>query len=62
MTSDYVILEIGLCMEVGNDEYIIVCNFGGCRMSGFEVIDMGPPSPPPLPRRSHEEKKARLSE
>ena len=49
-------------MEVGNDEYIIVCNFGGCRMSGFEVIDMGPPSLPPLPRRSHEEKKARLSE
>ena len=45
-------------MEVGNDDYIIVCNFGGCRMSGFEVIDMGPPSPPPLPRRSHEEKKS----
>ena len=24
-----------------NDEYIIVCNFGGRRMSGFEVIGGG---------------------
>ena len=38
MTSDYVIVSIKLCPEVGNDEYIIVCNFGGRRMSGFEVI------------------------
>ena len=36
MTSDYVIVSIKLCPEVGNDEYIIVCNFGGRRMSGFE--------------------------
>ena len=34
-----------------NDEYIIVCTFGGRRMSGFEVIEEGPqaPSPPPPP-------------
>ena len=41
MTSDYVIVSIKLCPEVGNDEYIIVCNFGGRRMSGFEVIGGG---------------------
>ena len=32
-----------------NDEYIIVCTFGGRRMSGFEVIDEGPQAPSPLP-------------
>ena len=31
-------MTIRLCPEVGNDEYIIVCNFGARRMSGFEVI------------------------
>ena len=41
MTSDYVIVSIKLCPEVGNDEHIIVCNFGGRRMSGFEVIGGG---------------------
>ena len=41
MTSDYVIVSIKLCPEVGNDEYVIVCNFGGRRMSGFEVIGGG---------------------
>ena len=41
MTSDKVILSIKLCTEVRNDEYIIVCNFGGCRMSGLEVIEGG---------------------
>ena len=50
MTSDYVIVSIKLCLEVGNDEYIIVCNFGGRRMSGFEVIGGGggPPRRPPV--------------
>ena len=28
-----------LCQEVGNDEYMIVCNFGSRRMNGFEVIE-----------------------
>ena len=37
-----------------NDEYIIVCTFGGRRWSGFEVIEEGPrggggPAPPPPP-------------
>ena len=35
MTLFYVIVSIKLCPEVGNDEYIIVCNFGGRRMSGL---------------------------
>ena len=33
-------MSIKLCLEVGNDEYIIVFNFGGRRMKGFEVIVM----------------------
>ena len=28
-----------ICQEVGNDEYMIVCNFGSRRMNGFEVIE-----------------------
>ena len=39
--SDYVIVSIKLCPEVGNDEYIIVCNFGGRRISAFKVIEGG---------------------
>ena len=30
-----------------NDEYIIVCTFGGRRMNGFEVIEEGPQAPTP---------------
>lgn len=44
MTSDYVIAAITLCTEVRNVEYIILYNFDGCRMSGFQVIDRGPPT------------------
>ena len=47
MTSIYVIVSIQLCLKVGKDEYIVESIFGGCRMSGFEVIG-GKPSPPPL--------------
>ena len=39
MTPDYVIVSIKLCPEAGNDEYIVLCNFVGCSMSGFEVIE-----------------------
>ena len=39
MTSDYAIVSINLRLEVGDDEYIIVCYFGDRRMSGFEVIE-----------------------
>ena len=38
MTSDYVIMSIKLCPVVGNNEYIIVCDFVSRRMSGFEVV------------------------
>ena len=39
---------------VGNDEYIILCNFGDCIMSGFKVKEGGPPkSPPPSGRRKN---------
>ena len=46
MTSDNVILSIKLYPEISNDEYIILCNFGCCGISGFEVIEETPfPSP-----------------
>ena len=37
MTSNYVIVFIKLCLDAGNDEYIILCSFCGPTMSGFEV-------------------------
>ena len=46
MTSDYVIREIKLCSEVLNDEYIILSNFGGRRVSAFEAIEGGFEDPP----------------
>ena len=46
MTSNYVILSIKSFLEVENDQYIVMCNFGGRNMSGFEVI--GGPSKPRL--------------
>lgn len=55
MTSDYVIAAITLCTAVRNVEYIILYNFGGCRMSGFQVIDRGPPRAPG--RRKQKRKK-----
>ena len=45
MTSDYVIVSVKLCPNAGNDEYIIVCNFGSRRMSGFEVIKVASEAP-----------------
>ena len=33
------IVSIKLCLDVRNDEYIILCNFGDRTMSGFEVIE-----------------------
>ena len=35
MTSDYVDVSIKLFSEVGNDEYIVLCNFGGLSISGL---------------------------
>ena len=47
MTSENVIASIKLCPEVGNDESIVMCNFGGHRMSDCDVLEGGPPSPLP---------------
>ena len=44
MTSNYVILSIMSFLEVENDKYIIMCNFGGRYVSGFDVI-VGPSKP-----------------
>ena len=44
MTSNYVILSIMSFLKVENEKYIIMCNFGGRNMSGFEFI--GAPSKP----------------
>ena len=44
MTSNYVILSIMSFLKVENDKYIIMCNFGGRNMCGFEVIG-SPPNP-----------------
>ena len=34
-------MSIELCPEVGNDEFIIVCNFDGRSISSTEVIEGG---------------------
>ena len=49
MTSDYVIMSIKLCPVVGNNEYIIVCDFVGRKMGGIEVLEGGFLDPPPHP-------------
>ena len=41
MTSDYFFVSTKLCPEVGNDKYMVLCNFGGRSMSGFDVIEGG---------------------
>ena len=42
MTSNYVIVPIKLYLDVGNDEHIILCNFGGRFVSSFEVMEGDP--------------------
>ena len=56
MMSYHIIVSIKFCLAVRNDECIILCNFRGRIMSGFEILE-GDPSkaplpnpPPPLPR------------
>ena len=41
MTSDYVIVSIKFCPQVGNCKYIIVCNFGGRTISDLRVTERG---------------------
>lgn len=44
MTSYYVIVSIKVFINVEKDECIILCTFGGpINISGFEVLDGGPP-------------------
>ena len=43
MLSYYATVSIKLCPAVGNDEYIILRNFNGRSMTGFEVKNVGPP-------------------
>ena len=50
MTSNYIIVPIKLCVDVGNDKYIILCTFGSRIMSGFEGKQGGPPKQPPRPQ------------
>ena len=37
MTSKYVILSIKLCLDAGNNEYIILSNFGGRILNGVKL-------------------------
>lgn len=41
MTLYSVIVLIKLYPEFGNDGYIVMCNFGGSSMNGFETIGGG---------------------
>lgn len=62
MTSDYIIALIELSLNVGNDEYIVQCNFGGHSTSGVVVIEGGRlEPPPPLPGIAGSEKQHGLN-
>ena len=64
MTSDYTIVLTKLSPNVGNDECVVLCNFGGYSTSGFEVIEVDPlehPPPPPILRVAGSEKKHGLN-
>ena len=39
MTSRYVIVSVTFCLNIGNNEYIILCNFGGRIVSNCEVLE-----------------------
>ena len=56
LTSDFVIVSIKLYLNVGNDEYIILCNFS----DGFEVKRGGLLEPSPKAGRGI--KNSRLNE
>ena len=43
-------------------KYIILCNFGGHFLSGFEVIEGAPDFPPPVPRSKKKKKEKTRSE
>ena len=66
ITSQYVFVSIKLysptVVYIGNDEYIILCNFG-CReaVSGFKVIEWRDGVLLMLPRRSQKQKEPGLN-
>ena len=49
--TEFVTVSIKLYLDVGNNDYIILRNFGGRIMSGFEFIEgsSGAPTLPPAP-------------
>ena len=57
MTSDCVTVSNNSCPVVGNNEYIVMFNFAGRRISGFEVIEAGLRSPPSPGQEGKKKKK-----
>ena len=59
--TDCVMVSIKLRQDVENDEYVILCNFGGHITRSFGVIEvsLSPPSPPPPPRSQEAKKKGK---
>ena len=48
MKSNYDIVLIKIRLDLGNDRYIILYNFGDRVMSGFKVIEGGPSESLPI--------------
>ena len=46
MTSNYVIVQTKLWLDVGNDKHFPLYNSGGSIMSGLEVTEGGTEAPP----------------
>ena len=42
----FIILSTKLCLDAGNNEYVILCNFGGRIVSSFKVIEGEAPEVP----------------
>ena len=64
MTSDCVTVSNNSCPVVGNNEYIVMFNFAGRRICGFEVIEAGlrsPPSPGQEGKKKRKRKKGPVS-
>ena len=60
MESDYVIVSTKLCPEVGNDEYIVLCNFGAIVCTVLKLWRGASKLKPPFPGR-RKRNKARLN-
>lgn len=53
MKSNYDIVLIKIRLDLGNDGYIILYNFGDRIMSGFKVIEGGPSESLPVQVRKN---------